>query len=137
MAKLIDVVNLLKLPAAAFNQPFPAAFTTSNVTNMRYMFSGANSMSDANFDTLKNWNVSKVGNFTNMFDVKMSNVVMSNILAGWVTNGVKPNLTLGVNLSQRAIGTTSDIQTYYTGKNWNFFSGATQIPIATFFSATS
>jgi hypothetical protein len=74
-----------------------------------------------------------------MFSVKMSNVVMSNILAGWATNGtgVLPNLRLGVNVNQRAIGTYSGIQDYYTSKNWTFLSGVTVIPVATFFSATS
>jgi surface protein len=138
-----DTINVTSMGsmfsgATSFNQPL-GHFNTSNVTSMQSMFNGATGMSDTNYETLKNWNVSKVDIFSGMFSVKMSNVVMSNILAGWATNGtgVKPNLRLGVNLAQRAIGTTSDIQTYYTSKNWTFFAGATQIPIATFFSATS
>jgi hypothetical protein len=35
---------------------------------MTFMFNNANSMSDTNYDTLKNWNVSQVSNFLNMFD---------------------------------------------------------------------
>jgi hypothetical protein len=57
---------------------------------------------------------------------------------GWVTNGtgILPNLTLGVNINQRAIETYSDLKNYYITNNWSFVSGSTVIPIDTFFSGT-
>jgi hypothetical protein len=144
----INVQNMsdMFVDTYAFNQPL-GHFNTSNVVNMSQMFNGSG-MSDTNYDTLKTWNVSKCTEFFGMFKAQMSNKTMSNILAGWATYGVLSGEIFGVNINQRAIGFTicippggpaTDIQTYYTSRNWFFFSQEDdqEIPIATFFSATS
>jgi hypothetical protein len=124
--------------ATSFNQSLN--WNTSNVADMGQMFRNATSMSDTSYESLKNWNVSKVDSFSLMFTVKMSNVTMSNILVGWATNGVKPNLTLGASSDQRAINTLCTppssapipVRSYYEDQNWTF-----PVATATFFSATS
>ena len=77
--------------ASAFNQPL-TGWNTSAVTYMSGMFNGASAFNQP----LTNWNTSAVTYMSGMFDNSgLSTANYDQTLAGWVSQTLQPNVTLG------------------------------------------
>jgi surface protein len=137
----VTTMNAMFEDCSKFNQPLNT-FDTRKVTNMTNMFRNSNAMTDTNYLTLQNWNISNVTTMAGMFTNITSNLTMSTILAGWSYSTITNAVIIGVNVNQRAIGTTpastGTIQQFYKSKNWSFRNSITGsiINIDSFFSAT-
>ena len=113
----------------AFNQPLNN-WTTSAVTNMSSMFDSDSVLCGFNQD-IGSWNVSNVTNFTRFMFTKTPATFSStnldaiyNNTTGWVTRGVKPNITISFGTAKYTSAGVSGRNTL-TGasNNWTIVDG--------------
>jgi uncharacterized delta-60 repeat protein len=85
----VTIMNGMFQSANAFNQPL-SGWNVSKVVNMNNMFLAATSFNQ----DLGNWNVSGVTSFGRFIDSSaISKTNYDNLLVGWSTQNLKPNLT--------------------------------------------
>ena len=93
LSNIVDVTGMFQ-GASQFNSPI-GSWDVSNVTNMAFMFGGAFAFNQP----LNNWNVSNVTdliNFMNSNNAPNGYSVenYSNLLIGWASRTVKPNISI-------------------------------------------
>jgi surface protein len=103
--------NCLSMNNQLLHTPGTAKWDTSKVVNMTGMFANCATFTTNEFvSSLNNWNVSNVTTMENMFSTVIPNSVFSDILNGWVGQGIQSDLIIG-------IAATPGAQTILTSTN--------------------
>jgi surface protein len=109
--------------ATVFNQPI-ASWSLSNVTTINRMFRGAGSFNQP----IGSWNISSVTNAGNFMalrtNLNYSATNYDNLLIGWASRPVKPNISINFGTIKRTAASTSALAVL-TGapNNWTIVDG--------------
>jgi surface protein len=108
-----------------FNQDV-SGWDVSSVENMQEMFAGVPGANGFNQD-LSNWDISSLTNASQMFDSNnsFSDTNYSNLLIGWASQTVQPNVAFGASTTQYSAGAAATARGVLTGapNNWTITDG--------------
>jgi len=108
-----------------FNQDI-SGWDVSSVENMQEMFAGVPGANGFNQD-LSNWDISSLTNASQMFDSNnsFSDTNYSNLLIGWASQTVQPNVAFGASTTQYSAGAAATARGVLTGapNNWTITDG--------------